>query len=293
VQLLALLRSLVTRDRMAVVHVTHRSAESASADRTIALDAGRVVPVPAQPDAEPVVAAPAAARRGEPLLLLRDVGHVYSRNTPWAHRALAGVSLRIDRGEAVLVVGHNGSGKSTLAWVLAGLLDPSEGEARLEGQPLHAVVGQVGVAFQHSRLQLLRPTVFAEVTAASGAAQAVAWQALADVGFEPSAVGPRRVDELSGGEARRVVIAGALAARPRALVLDEPFAGLDDRARRDLTAALARLRAERNLTLVCVSHDRDLPPALVDREIELTAGRITYDGPGRERDEDVAQGRRP
>jgi energy-coupling factor transport system ATP-binding protein len=135
--------------------------------------------------------------------------------------------------------------------------------------------------------------VFAEVTAASGAAPAVAWQALADVGFEPSVVGPRRVDELSGGEARRVVIAGALAARPRALVLDEPFAGLDDRARRDLTAALTRLRTERGMTLVCVSHDRDLPPSLVDREIELAGGRITYDGPGRERDEDVAQEQRP
>ena len=69
------------------------------------------------------------------------------------------MNLRIDRGEALLVVGHNGSGKSTLAWVLAGLLDPSEGEARIEGRPLTAVVGQVGVAFQHARLQLLRPTV--------------------------------------------------------------------------------------------------------------------------------------
>ena len=293
VQLLALLRSLVTRNGMAVVHVTHRSLESASADRTIALDAGRVVPVPPPIVNVPAPAAGAPPRRDDPLLILRAVGHVYSRNTPWAHRALTDVNLRIDRGEAVLVVGHNGSGKSTLAWVLAGLLDPSEGEARLEGQPLRAVVGHVGVAFQHSRLQLLRPTVFAEVAAASGAAQAVAWQALADVGFEPAEIGPRRVDELSGGEARRVVIAGALAARPRALVLDEPFAGLDDGARRDLSAALTRLRVERGLTLVCVSHDRDLPAALVDREIELTRGRITYDGPGRESDQDVAQGNRP
>jgi energy-coupling factor transport system ATP-binding protein len=291
-QLLALLRSLVTRDHMTVVHVTHRSFESAGADRAIALDAGRVVPVPPPlaPDPPVEITRP---RNGDPLLILRDVGHVYSRNTPWAHRALSGVNLRIDRGEAVLVVGHNGSGKSTLAWVLAGLLDPSEGEARLEGQPLRSVVGQVGVAFQHSRLQLLRPTVFAEVTAASGAAQAVAWQALSDVGFEPSEIGPRRVDELSGGESRRVVIAAALAARPRALVLDEPFAGLDDRARRDLSAALTRLRTERGLTLVCVSHDRDLPTALVDREIELADGRITYDGPGRASDQDLAQGNRP
>jgi energy-coupling factor transport system ATP-binding protein len=293
VQLLALLRSLVARDGIAVVHVTHRASESASADRVIALEAGREVPAPPAvvADAQPEVIPP--PRHGDPLLILRGVGHVYSRNTPWAHRALTDVNLRIDRGEAVLVVGHNGSGKSTLAWVLAGLLDPSEGEARLEGQPLAGVVGQVGVAFQHSRLQLLRPTVFAEVAAASGAAQSVAWQSLADVGFEPAVIGPRRVDELSGGEARRAVIAGALAARPRALVLDEPFAGLDDRARRDLSAALTRLRTERGMTLVCVSHDRDLPPALFDREIELTAGRITYDGPGRERDQDVAQGNLP
>jgi len=292
-KLLALLRSLVTRDGMADVHVTHRTLESAAADRSIALEAGRVVPAPALVAADPEPAAFAPVGNRDPLLILRGVGHTYSRNTPWSHRALTDVNLRIDRGEAVLVVGHNGSGKSTLAWVLAGLIDPSEGEARLEGQPLSTVVGQVAVAFQHSRLQLLRPTVTAEVTAASGATPGVAWQSLADVGFEPSVIGPRRVDELSGGEARRVVIAGALAAQPRALVLDEPFAGLDERARADLSAALIRLRVERGLTLVCVSHDRDLPAALVDREIELTRGRITYDGPGRETDRDVAEENRP
>jgi energy-coupling factor transport system ATP-binding protein len=292
-RLLALLRSLVTRDGMAVVHVTHRSPESAAADRSIALERGRVVAVPPMVAADPEPTVNAAVGNRDPLLMLRGVGHVYSRQTPWAHRALTDVNLRVGRGEALLVVGHNGSGKSTLAWILAGLLDPSEGEARLEGRPLTSVVGQVAVAFQHSRLQLLRPTVTSEVSTASGASPGVAWQALADVGFEPSEIGPRRVDELSGGEARRVVIAGALAARPRALVLDEPFAGLDERARADLTAALIRLRVERGLTLICVSHDRDLPAALADREVELTAGRITYDGPGRETDRDVAQENRP
>ena len=187
-QLVALLRSLVTHDGMAVVHVTHRRVgERAAADRTIALEAGRVVPVPAADRA----ADPDAARRPTPvprrrvrLFILRDVGHVYSRNTPWAHRALTDVNLRIDRGEALLVVGHNGSGKSTLAWILAGLLDPSEGEARIEGRPLRSVVGQVGVAFQHARLQLLRPTVAAEVSAASGAAPVASrGRSLADVGL--------------------------------------------------------------------------------------------------------------
>jgi peptide/nickel transport system ATP-binding protein len=73
-------------------------------------------------------------------------------------------------------------------------------------------------------------------------------------------------------------------------VLDEPFAGLDDHGRAELSAALVRLRTERGLTLVCVSHDRDLPPALVDREVELLDGRIAYDGPGREDDHDIARG---
>jgi len=98
---------------------------------------------------------------------------------------------------------------------------------------------------------------------------------------------------LSGGEARRVVLAGAIARRPSALVLDEPFAGLDERARADLGAALRRLRDEHGMTLVCISHDRDLPAALVDREVELTDGRITYDGPGRPSDHDIARGNLP
>jgi len=289
--LVALLRSMATDDRISVVHVTHNPSESAAADRAIMLEHGRVVPVAEQVSSDSTPhPAPAPRQQGGPLFVLRNVGHEYSRRTPWAHRALSGIDLRIDHGEAVLVVGHNGSGKSTLAWVLAGLLDPSEGDARLEGEPVASVVGQVGVAFQHARLQLLRPTVGAEVAAASGASNLVAWQALRAVGLDPQDLGPRRVDELSGGQARRVVLAGAIAARPRALVLDEPFAGLDDRGRAELSAALVRLRNERALTLVCVSHDHDLPGELFDREVELVDGRIAYDGPGRADENDIARG---
>jgi energy-coupling factor transport system ATP-binding protein len=292
-QLLALLRSLPGREGIAVVHVTHHRAESAVADRVVALDRGRRVE---RPPAAPSPSVPHFAgpeRNAAPLLLLRGVGHEYGHGTPWAHRALAGVDLRIDRGESVLVVGHNGSGKSTLAWILGGLLVPSEGDARIEGEPLWRAVGRVGVAFQHARLQLLRPTVSAEVTAASGASPAAAWQALTEVGFDAPAIALRRVDELSGGQARRVVLASAIAARPRALVLDEPFAGLDDNGRAELTGALVRLRTDHNLTLVCVSHDDDLPAGLVDREIELTEGRVSYDGPGRASDRDAARGSTP
>jgi len=281
-QLLELLRSLVTDDHMSVVHVTHHRSESAVADRVVSLDGGRVVDAPpAPPPAVAVGAVAPRSRGGDPLLVLRDVGHVYARGTPWARRALTGVDLRIDRGEAVLVVGHNGSGKSTLAWILSGLLAPSEGEARLEGMPLTSATGQVGMTFQHARLQLLRPTVGNEVMAAAGATSFDAWRALSDVGFDPRTMSPRRIDELSGGQARRVALAAALAARSRAIVLDEPFAGLDEEARSTLTAALVRMRVEHGLTLICVSHDHDLPAVLVDREIELADGRVTYDGPGR------------
>jgi len=282
-QLLALLRSLVADEHISVVHVTHHRAESALADRVIALDGGRVVDAPTVP-ATATAPVPVTSHRsgtGAPLLLLRGVGHVYARGTPWARRALTGVDLRIDPGEAVLVVGHNGSGKSTLAWILSGLLAPSEGEARLEGVPLYRAAGRVGMTFQHARLQLLRPTVGDEVMAAAGASSFDAWRALSDVGFDPRPMSGRRIDELSGGQARRVALATALAARSRAIVLDEPFAGLDEEARATLTAALVRMRVEHGITLICVSHDHDLPAGLVDREVELTDGRITYDGAGR------------
>ena len=97
------------------------------------------------------------------MIRLDDVGHVYAAGTPWAHRALAGVQLRIEGGERLLVVGHNGSGKSTLAWILAGLLQPSEGRATLDGELLDAGSGKTAMAFQYARLQLLRPTVAEDV----------------------------------------------------------------------------------------------------------------------------------
>ena len=97
------------------------------------------------------------------MIRLDDVGHVYAAGTPWAHRALAGVQLRIEDGERLLVVGHNGSGKSTLAWILAGLLQPSEGRATLDGELLDAGSGKTAMAFQYARLQLLRPTIAEDV----------------------------------------------------------------------------------------------------------------------------------
>jgi energy-coupling factor transport system ATP-binding protein len=281
-RIVALLDELAHVDGLGVVHVTHRAAEAAAADRTIALAGGRVVdaPVLLRPDepAKPSELRP-AVRIGGPLITLERVGHIYSRKTPWANRALAEVDLTIRMGEALVVVGHNGSGKSTLAWILAGLLAPSEGRALLEGKPIVGQVSRIGLSFQHARLQLLRPTVLDEVRTAGGVDDAAARAALATVGLDARQFGSRRVDELSGGQMRRVVLAGVLAARPRALVLDEPFAGLDASGRAELDTVLTELRHQRDIALVIVSHDRDLPVGLVDRVVELEAGRIARDDP--------------
>jgi energy-coupling factor transport system ATP-binding protein len=273
--LVALLRGL-TNDGLAVLHVTHLPPEAAAADRIVTLNAGRVV---ANGPLEAVV--PNAVidypRSWSPVLKLEHVGHVYSRNTPWAHRAPTDVNLEIRDGDAVLVVGHNGSGKSTLAWALAGLLVPSEGVALLDGEPVGDAVGKVGLSFQHARMQVLRPTVLDDVRTAAAVETPEARAALTAVGLDPDVIGPRRTDELSGGQLRRVVLAGVLATRPRALVLDEPFAGLDAGGRAELEALLVRLRRERNVALVIVSHDLDLHHGLLDRIVELRDGRIVRD----------------
>ncbi len=142
--------------------------------------------------------------------------------------------------------------------------------------PIAEHVGRVGVAFQHARLQLLRPTVLDEVKVAAGVDDRAARAALTAVGLDAS-IAPRRIDELSGGQMRRVVLAEVLAARSRAVVLDEPFAGLDVEGRADLEGVLVRMRDEIGIPLVIVSHDRDLPDALLERVIELEAGRIVRD----------------
>jgi energy-coupling factor transporter ATP-binding protein EcfA2 len=280
--LVDLFRELAHGDGLGVVHVTHRAAEAAAADRSITLAGGRVVDADARlrsGDAVESIELPGPIRIGAPIITLDRVGHVYSRRTPWANRALTDVDLTIHAGEAIVVVGHNGSGKSTLAWILAGLFAPSEGTALLDDEPIVGQVGRIGLSFQHARLQLLRPTVLDEVRAAGGVDDGGARAALMSVGLDPYELGSRRVDELSGGQMRRVVLAGVLAAQPRAIVLDEPFAGLDADGRAELDTVLTGLRRQRDLALVIVSHDRDLPIGLVDRIIELESGRITRDEP--------------
>jgi len=211
------------------------------------------------------------------VLVLDGVGHVYSAGTPWAHRALQDVNLELEDGSRIIVVGPNGSGKSTLAWILAGLLTPSDGNVTLDDGPLSIEESHTAMAFQHARLQLLRPTVGEDVRFGLDIDDAAVDRALTDVGLDPMRFRARRIDELSGGEQRRVALAGVLARRPRVLVLDEPLAGLDAPSREALVQVLGRLPSA--LTTIIVTHDTEDAERIADRALVLSDGRIVADGP--------------
>ncbi len=296
-ELLEVLTALPARRGLAVVLITHRADEAAAADRIIHLRDGRVdpqpprwlrgaeepdLPDPRRPDSPrpdraitPTVrpaASGAASRTEVPLIELSGVAHRYLPGSPWEVTALREVSLRVERGEGLLVVGGNGSGKSTLAWILAGLTAPTAGSAHYAGAPISKQVGAVKLTFQHARLQLQRPTLGEDIQAAGGldVGSVEVARLLDEVGL-PREFAARSTDALSGGQMRRGVLAGALAGHPEVVVADEPLAGLDPQARADVVALFGRMRAA-GLTLIVISHDLDEIAAVCDRQVELVDG---------------------
>ncbi|MGB9964519.1 energy-coupling factor ABC transporter ATP-binding protein [Halobacterium hubeiense] len=215
------------------------------------------------------------------MLAVDDLAHRYGDAT-----ALDGVTLRVDDGECVVLAGANGSGKTTLVRHLNGLLEPDEGEVRVNGTPVHddlvAARASVGMVFQDPRDGFVGATVGADVAFGPenlglsreeiDARVAEALDAVALAGRRDE-----RIDELSGGEQARVAIAGALAMRPDHLVLDEPFAGLDWPARQSV---LERLRAlhDAGTSLVVVTHDLRDVWEFADRVVALADGDIAADG---------------
>lgn len=281
VLLTQLLHDLPRSHEMAVVHITHRPEEAAVADRSFRLAGGRLVDgqVPRAPVVGNGSRPPSVDFVAEPLELIA-VSHTYNVRSPWAQHALFDVDLSIQPTEGVLIVGGNGSGKSTLAWIMAGVLRPTRGQCLLGDEPVHKRVGSVGLAFQHARLQMQRPTVRKDVLAAGAPDDEAADAALAAVGLDPVDMAERRVDELSGGQMRRVALAGILARRPSVLVLDEPLAGLDAPGRQALLDVLTGLRRDHGLTVVVISHDLHGMEQLCDRVVRLDQGRIVEDSLG-------------
>jgi energy-coupling factor transport system ATP-binding protein len=234
------------------------------------------------------------------LIQVEDLTHVYAPGTPFERVALRQVNLQIAAGERVGILGPTGSGKSTLAQHLAGLLKPTMGRVLLDGMPIHSAPRdhrlQVGIAFQYPEDQIFEQTIFREVAFGPrnlGLDEAevtarVRW-ALEMAGLDPEIMSQRMPFTLSGGEMRRVALAGILALRPRVLILDEPTAGQDPQSRRGLLARILAWQEETGLTLVIISHTLEelvLRPAeglgqAVERLVMLKEGQVVADGPTR------------
>jgi energy-coupling factor transporter ATP-binding protein EcfA2 len=274
--LLGVLSGLTNRHRTALVYITHYNNEADSADRIInlsdSLDNTTMVETAAAP--APTVAV--GHQSDAPVLELAGVGHEYGSGTPWANTALRDVSFVVHEGDGLLIHGGNGSGKSTLAWIMAGLTTPTTGTCLLDQRLASEQVGAVALKFQAARLQLMRSRVGLEVASAAGFSpddHTRVTAALAAVGLD-AALAKRRIDQLSGGQMRRVVLAGLLARSPRALILDEPLAGLDAASQRGLVRLLADRRRDTGLTVVVISHDFAGLEELCPRILHLRDGLL-------------------
>lgn len=216
-------------------------------------------------------------------ITITNLSYAYADGT----QALTDINLSIRATERVALVGANGSGKSTLLLHFNGLLMAQTGnvvvgELPIEPQNLKAVRNFVGLVFQNPDDQLFMPTVWEDVTFGplnqglrGTALKERAIAAMQAVGLDAESYGPRNANNLSGGEKKRVAIAGVLAMKPQVLVLDEPSAQLDPRSRRQLIQLLDSLP----LTQLLATHDLDLALDLCDRTVVLAEGRIAYDGP--------------
>lgn len=224
-----------------------------------------------------------------------DVSYTYQPGTPFAATALSHVNLTIEEGEFVGLIGHTGSGKSTLIQHLNGLLTPTEGQVLVDGADTSVrsarkeIRQKVGLVFQYPEHQLFEETVAKDVGfgprnlgLSEDEVEERVKEALAMVGLDPQQYGPRSPFDLSGGEMRRVAIAGVLAMRPRYLVLDEPTAGLDPRGRDEILGQVARLHRKLGLTVVLVSHSMEDVARLVNRLVILHRGRVAAEGSPRE-----------
>lgn len=224
-------------------------------------------------------------------IILDKVNYVYSEKTAYEIHALKNINLKIEDGEFIGVIGHTGSGKSTLIQHLNGLMHATSGGIYYNGQDINdedydrkKLRGRVGLVFQYPEHQLFETTIFADVSfgpknqgLSKKEAELKAFTALRSVGL-PEDYWYRSPFELSGGQKRRVAIAGVLAMEPEVLILDEPTAGLDPRGRDEILDQVAKLHEERNMTIILVSHSMEDVAKYVERLIVMNQGSIMLDG---------------
>ena len=226
-----------------------------------------------------------------PILQVKNLTHTYSAGTPFEHIALNDVSFSVERGEFIGIIGHTGSGKSTLMQHLNGLLKPTVGQILLDGKDIwseKALTRQarfrVGLVFQYPEYQLFEETVYKDIAFGPK-----------NMGLDPKEI-DRRVREaagfvgitdeqlevspfdLSGGQKRRVAIAGVIAMEPEVLILDEPTAGLDPVGREGILSNIESYRKAKNATIMMVSHSMNDVARLTDRLIVMNKAHLAMDG---------------
>ena len=202
-------------------------------------------------------------------IILDHVNYIYDEDTAMAHAALTDVNIKIDAGEFIGLIGHTGSGKSTLIQHMNGLVKPTSGTVYFDGKDISdpefdrkALRAKVGLVFQYPEHQLFETDCFK------------------DVCFGPKNLGLSQKEvelNLSGGQKRRVAIAGVLAMKPEILILDEPTAGLDPKGREDILNLVKKLHDEVGITIILVSHSMDDVADYVDRIIVMNKGRVAFD----------------
>jgi len=223
-------------------------------------------------------------------LILNHVYHTYGEGTTLQVHALQDICLTINDGDFIGLIGHTGSGKSTLVQHLNGLLKASKGDILYNGQDIYdpdfsmkELRSKVGLVFQYPEHQLFETTVFEDVCfgpknlgLSKKEVELRAYQALKQVGLDDDLFYQLPFD-LSGGQKRRVAIAGVLAMKPEILVLDEPTAGLDPKGRDEILTQVKKLQEESGITVVLVSHSMEDVANFVNRLIVMNKGQIMYD----------------
>ena len=224
-------------------------------------------------------------------IILDKINYTYSDGTAYEIQALKDVNLQIHAGEFIGIIGHTGSGKSTLTQLLNGLLHASSGSIYVDGQDIYdegydmrASRGKIGLVFQYPDHQLFETTCFEDVCFGPKnqgldrkTVELRAFEALRNVGF-PEELFYQPPFDLSGGQKRRVAIAGVLAMKPEVLILDEPIAGLDPAGRDEILGLVSKMHRELGITILLVSHSMEDVAEYVDRIIVMNHGEVMFDG---------------
>ena len=228
----------------------------------------------------------------KPILEVKNLTYIYSAGTPFEHKALDNISFSVERGEFIGIIGHTGSGKSTLMQQLNGLLKPTSGTVLLDGQDIWSdkkltrqARFRVGLVFQYPEYQLFEETVYKDIAFGPKnmglSAEEVDRRVREAAGFVGLTEQQLEVSpfDLSGGQKRRVAIAGVIAMEPEVLILDEPTAGLDPVGRSEILGNIQSYRKAKNATIMMVSHSMEDVARLTDRLLVMNGSKLAMDAP--------------